>query len=97
MKLNAPDGKFSVLYPHDFPFIRFSSDFQTLGQGVALDHERVVASGCERIGHPGEQIFPVVLNEGGFTMHHPVIYNDISAENMADALMPEANAERWDL
>ena|SRR5260370_15924154 len=97
MKLDAPDWECFVFYSHDFPLLGFGGDFQTIRQAVPLDHERMVASRGERIGHPCEQIFSIVLNKGGFAMHHPVIYDDVSAKNVADALMSEANAKRRDV
>ena len=39
MKLDAPDRVFLVSYAHDFAFVRFRRDLQTIGNRVALDHQ----------------------------------------------------------
>src|ERR1017187_2115795 len=56
----------------------------------------MVAGRGERIGHAGEQILAVVLNERGLTVHHAVVYDDAAAEDMTNALVPQTNAERRD-
>src|SRR3989442_7828342 len=42
-------------------------------------------------------VFPVVLNEGSFPVHHPVIHYHIAAKYVANALVPKTDAQRRDL
>ena len=52
----------------------------------------MVARGRKRIGHAFEQILAVVFNEGCFAVHHPIIHDDVPAEDMSDALVAQTNA-----
>ena len=95
MELHAPDWERLVAEAHDFALVGFGGDFEAIGEGVAFDDERVVAGRGEGIGHAHEQILAVMLNERGFAVHHAVVHDDVAAEDMADALVPETDAEGW--
>ena len=41
MKLHAPNRQFLVPHTHDFALITLGGDFETIGQRVALDDERM--------------------------------------------------------
>src|SRR5258706_8654552 len=73
MELNAPDGKLLVPHAHNLTLFGLGSDFETVGKGIALDYERVIAGRGKRVRHAFEKVFAVMLNERGFAMHHPVI------------------------
>ncbi len=62
MELDAPDREVLVADAHDFAFVGFGSDFEAVGEGIALDDERVIAGGGEGIGYAGEKVFGVVFN-----------------------------------
>ena len=53
----------------------------------------MIAGGGEGIGHAREKVLAVVLDGGGFAVHHAVIDDDLRAEDMADALVAEADAK----
>src|SRR5439155_23684268 len=95
MELDAPDWELFVLHAHNLAFFSFGSNFEAVGQRLALDYQRMVTRRGKRIRHALEKVFPVMFNQRGLAMHHPIIDHDISAENMADALMAEADAQRW--
>ena len=94
MKLHAPDRELFVAHAHDFTLVSFRGDLQAIGQGMAFDHQRVIARCRERIWHALEQILSVVPDRRSFAVHDPVIDHDGCAKGVADALVPEANAER---
>ena len=87
----------SSRHAHDLPLGGLSGDLEAGGQRVALDDERVIARGVEGIGHPGEEVFAIVLNGRGLPVHHPVVHDDFAAERVSDALMAEADAEEREL
>ena len=89
MELHAPNRKLLMADAHDFALLSLGGEFQAVGQGIALNDERVIAGGGEGIGHALEQILPVVLNERSFAVHHAVVDDNISAEHVPDALMAE--------
>src|ERR1039457_7643178 len=94
MKLHAPDWQFLVPHAHDFALAGFGSDFETIGQRVALDDERMIARGDKGIGHPHKKVLAVVLNRRGFAVHHAVIYHHLRAEHVSDALVTEAESTK---
>src|ERR1035438_9965690 len=56
----------------------------------------MVAGGGEGIGHALEQILAVMLNERGLAVHHAVVDDDVAAEDVADPLVPKADAKQRD-
>ena len=78
---------------HDFPFLGPCSDFQAIRQRFAFDDERMIARRLEGIGHIGENALPLVMDRRGLAVHEPVGTHDITAVDLPDRLMPEANAE----
>src|SRR5256885_1109656 len=48
----------------------------------------------KRIRHALEKVFAAVFDQRGLAMHHPIIDHDISAEDVTDALVAKANAQR---
>ena len=96
VELDAEDGELTMADSHDFFFLGFGCDFEAIGDGFAADDEGVVSGCCERAGQSFEQAFAVVIDRGGFAMHHAVIDDDIPTKYVADALMAEANPEERD-
>jgi len=47
MELNAPDGQISMFQAHDLLLIGLGRDNKTVGHGIALDDQRVIAGGFE--------------------------------------------------
>ena len=97
MELDTPYGKLFVFNPHDLAFVGLSGYFEAVREAVAANNEGMVSSRGKWVGHALEQVLAVVLNRGGFSVHHAVIHDHIRAEDMTDALMSEADAQRWDL
>src|SRR5215472_13250870 len=95
MELHAPNRQFLVPHTHDFTFVAFGGDFETIRQGVALDDERVIPRREEGIWHAFEQVTAVMFDWRCFAMHHPVIDHHLRAKHMADALMAEADPKDW--
>ena len=65
----------------------------TAGTERAIDDERVVAGGLERVGQVGEHAPAVVADERRLAVHDLRGTNDATAEDLADALVAEAHAE----
>ena len=96
MELDAVNGQFAVGKAHDFAFGGFGGDFEAAGEGFAFDDEGVVAGCLEGAGEAGEDILTGVENGGGFAMHEARGADDIAAEDLADALVAEADSEDRD-
>src|ERR1051326_41870 len=98
MKLHAPDWILFVPHAHDLALgFGLGGDLQAIGNRIAFDDQRMIPSRVERLWHAGEDFLVVVMNGRSLSMHEPVGANDFAAENMADALMTEANSEKWNL
>ena len=94
MELHAVDGELAVAQAHDFALGGFGGDFERGGEGLALDEQGVVARGFEGIGQAGEDAGAVVQDGRGLSVHEPASADDVAAEDVADALVAEANAEQ---
>src|SRR5437868_1325642 len=56
MELHTPDWKFFVPNAHDLAFIGFRRDFQAVRNRIALNDERMISGGGERIRHFAEKV-----------------------------------------
>ena len=98
VELDAPDGVLFVADAHDFAFgFGFGGDLEGVGHGVAFDEERMIAGGVEGVGHAGEEVVAVVVDGRGFAVHEAVGADDFAAEDVAHALVAEADAEGGDV
>ena len=50
--------------------LRPCGDLEAIGATGPLDHQRVVARGCERIGEATEHAGTRVMDRGGLAVHH---------------------------
>src|SRR2546422_10508837 len=57
----------------------------------------MIAGGLKRIVHVEENPAPRVDHGGGLPVHQPVGANHLAAEDLADALVPQADPQDWDL
>ena len=83
--------------PHDDAVIGFGGDGELAGQGFALNDERVIARGGERIGELAEDAFRVVVNAAGLAVEELGGANDFAAEGRADRLLANPVTEDYDL
>jgi len=94
VELHAVQGPSLVADAHDLPFRGPRGHFEV---GVCprffFDDQRVVTRRVERIAEAGEDASAIVVDRRNFPVHDPGVADDLAAEGMADALMPEADAE----
>lgn len=95
MKLHAVDGQLLVLQAHDLALVipGHGGDLQAVRESVALHQQGVITGGCEGLRQVFEDGLAAVLDDGGLAMHQAPGADDIAAEDMADALMAQADAE----
>src|SRR5438067_1118284 len=93
MELHPFDRKLAMAQSHDRAVLGLGGDLENFGKRFPLDNERVIARRLERIGNSGEHTSADVANRGRLTVHDARRSDDLAAEDMADALMAEANAE----
>ena len=87
VELDAFEFCAAVADAHDDAVVGFGSDGEFARKGFALDDERVVASGGERVGEFAEDAFCVVMDGAGFAVEEFRRANDFPAECGADGLM----------
>src|SRR5579871_392079 len=97
MKLNALDQKLPVPHTHHFALFRLRRDLQAVRHGIALDDQRMVARGLERLGQAAKDALPGVMNARNLAMHDAVVADDLAAESRTDALMAQADTQDRDL
>ncbi len=93
MKLNSFNRILAMAYAHDFIMIGPGAHRKTVRQGFFFNDERMIARGIKGVREPLEQSFAVMKNSRCFSMHDALCPNHCCAENLTDALMPEANAQ----
>ena len=96
MELDTPNGELFVADPHDFALLGLGGYFQASGHALLLNHQRMITSGSEGIGHADEEVPAIVFYEGGFTVHHAVVHDDVAAEDMPNTLVTQAHAQSRD-
>ncbi len=67
------------------------------GTRRGFDDQRVVAGGDERVGQPGEDPAPVVVDGGRLAVHERGGGDDPPAVDLADGLVAEADPEDGEL
>src|SRR5213593_4324493 len=80
---------------HDFEFgSRFGDDFQVGGHGVAFDEERMIPGRGEWAGQAGKKFISGMIDGRSLAVHESFGADDFAAEDVADALVAETDAER---
>src|SRR5690348_9942907 len=93
MELDALDRKPFVPQSHDHAALGLGGDFETTGKAFALDDQRVVARAGERILEAPVDAAAVVADRRGLAVHQTLRADHAAAENLADRLVTEADAE----
>jgi len=93
MKLHPVNRKFAMLQSHNFTVIGLGGDNERIRQTIAFYDEGMITGGLERLRHAFKNACAVVRNRGCFPMHQLRGMHNFAAENFADALVTEANAE----
>ena len=93
VELDPLDVELAVAQPHHQAVVGLGGDLEHLGHRGPVDDERVVAGGLERLGQPGEHAAVTVVDERGLAVHDLRRPDDVAAVHLADALVPEADAE----
>jgi hypothetical protein len=96
MELDTVDGEVAVGEAHDFAFGGFGGDFEAGREGFAFDDEGMVAGGFEGAREACEDILAGVEDGGGFAVHEAWGADDFAAEDLADALVAETDAQDGD-
>src|ERR1043166_9476742 len=97
MELHALDLNAAVAQSHDDAFGRGGRDFEAVGQGFALDDERVVARRREAIFQALEDRPAVVANLRRLAVDGRWAAHDAASEDLPDGLVAEADAEQRDV
>ena len=69
MKLYAPNWELPVTDAHDLMILRGRGDFETVGQGITLNHEGVVTGGWKFLWHILKNILVVMTDFGCLSVH----------------------------
>src|SRR5580658_9799526 len=87
----------SVTQAHNRAVIGFGRDFQGARQRFALDDQRMIARGDERLRQVVKYGLAIVLDFAGLAMHQLSRANHTAAKRRADGLMAKANTENRNL
>ena len=94
MKLHAMDRQALMHHAHDQAVVGLGIDDQFARHAVALDHQRVVARGLERPVDAAEDAGALVPDVRELAVHRHRRAHHLAAEDLADGLMAEADAEQ---
>src|ERR1051325_348185 len=94
MELHNMNRILLVPNAHDLSFIGLGGDLKKCWQSIPFNHQRMIASGQERVRKPGKKLLSIGPSRRGLAVHHPVIHHYVGAEGVADALMPKAHPEQ---
>ena len=83
--------------PHDFAFTCLCGYFEGVWQRLSFDDQGMVARRLKRLRHLMENCLPIVMDRRGLAMHESLCADDFSTEYLGERLMPEANAQDWNL
>src|SRR5678816_2146064 len=79
--------------PHDLVLPGLRRDLETGRQRVALDEQRVVAGGLERVRQVAVEAPRVVKDRRELAVHHAIGAHDVPTERLSDRLVAEADPE----
>jgi hypothetical protein len=96
VELDAHHREVLVAQAHDDPVLGFGGDLQAVGDGRPVDDQRVVAGRLEGVGEVGEEAVTGVGDHRRLAVHHLAGPHDLSAVELADALVAQADAEHRD-
>jgi len=97
MELQSEDGQGLVLESHDQAVFACGGNCEAVGQGLRIDHQRMVAADFDPRGQIGKhQAAAVELDGGAFAVNGDRGVDDPGAEGFADSLVAEANTEQGD-
>ena len=82
-----------MAHAHDRAVFQLGGDGEASGQRFALDDERVVAAYCRFLRQSCVKALPVVADGRRLAVHDLLGTHDAAAEDFADRLMTEADAE----
>ena len=94
MELDAVQRPGAMPHAHDFAFVGPGADDEIgIVERLAADNEAVIARRLERIGQAAKNTLVIVMNGRSLAVHDAFVAHHFAAENVADALMSQANAE----
>ena len=93
MELNSFHVENFVADAHNRAVVQFARDFKASGQSFALDNQRMIPPDFDALRKTVVNAFAVVLEPRRLAVNDFFSANDFSAENFADSLMSQANAQ----
>ncbi len=93
MKLDAMNGVLLMLHSHYYAVLGLSRDAEYLRQRIPFNYERVIPGRREPLCNAGKDVATIVLNQTGLAMHQSRSMNDPTTEDLADRLVPKADAK----
>ncbi len=93
VELHPVHRRAAMRHAHDDAVIRLRGDLQRVGQGVAVDDQRVVTRGLERPVDAAEHAAALVVDLRELAVHRQRRLGHGRAEHLSDRLVAEADAE----
>ena len=95
MELDAFYGEAFIADPHYLIGVGSCGDDEPWGQAGDLYGQGMIAHGAEGARQVCENPPAVVMNHGSLAVHTSVGPNNLSAENLGNALVSETDAQYW--
>src|SRR5690606_6183221 len=93
VKLHAIYRKAFVADPHDFAIVAAGGNLQTVGHGIMIYDQRVVARNGVRRRQPGENVGAAMSNGRGLAVHLFSGADDLRAESGPYRLVTQADTK----
>src|SRR5579871_5539361 len=82
VKLDTFHSELMMSDAHDFSFVRLSSDLQAGRQGLAPDHERVIACRRERVREMAKHPLTGMMDVRGLSVQNSIVPHDLATEQI---------------
>ena len=92
MKLYAFSAALAATQPHDFALVGPGRQFESGGQGVSIDQQRVITHDLQTIRESLEQSPTLVVNDRSLAVHHPGRVDEAGAAELGETLVAEADS-----
>src|SRR5438445_2614912 len=93
MELHAFDAKSAVAKAHDLSLCSLRRDFQTGGERLAPDDQRMIAGRFKRVGQIAKDRSLIMTDHGRLPMHQTFGADHLPAKGFSDALMTKTDTE----
>src|SRR5262249_20532744 len=93
VELDTFEGKSLVANPHDLVLVGPGDQVELGAERAGLNDQAVIPRGLERVAQAPIDPLLIVVDHRGLAVHDPVGPDNFAAEDMADALVAQADSQ----